>query len=107
MGAKKMSLIFHRNCENTGKISCLHVTLHFVKYEIYFLGLPSEIFFQFYWCYYNNNQLLLKPLKTVKNSVINYALYYSGTRLKINITQLSNGFRIKCLLHTMLNTCYV
>ena len=39
-GAKKMSLRFHRNCEKTGKISCLHVTLHFVKYEIYFLGLP-------------------------------------------------------------------
>ena len=102
-----MSLRFHRNFEITGKISCLHVTLHFVKYEIYFLGLPSEIFFQFYWCYYNNNQLLLKPLKTVKNSVINYALYYSGTRLKINITQFSNRSRIKCLLHTMLNTCYV
>ena len=59
MGAKKMNLSFHTNCENTGKISCVHVRLHFVKYEIYFLWLPSEIFFQFYWCYYNNNQLLL------------------------------------------------
>ena len=102
-----MSLRFHRNCENTGKISCLHVTLHFIKYEIYFLGLPSEIFFPFYWCYNNNNQLLLQPLKTVKDSVINYALYYFGTRLKINIPQFSNGFLIKCLLHTMFHTCYV
>ena len=51
-----MNLRFHRNCENTGKISCVHIRLVFAKYEIYFLGLQSEIFFQFYWCYYNYNQ---------------------------------------------------
>ena len=74
-----MNLKFHRNCENTGKISCVHVMLHFVKFEIFFVGLPQEIFFN--WCYYNNNQLLLQPLKTVKNIAISYALCYSGTRI--------------------------
>ena len=36
---------FHKNCENTGKIlkiSC--VRCNFVKFDIHFLGLPSEIF---------------------------------------------------------------
>ena len=32
---------FHRNCVNTGKIGkFLCIRFHFVKFEIYFLGLP-------------------------------------------------------------------
>ena len=41
-----MNVKFHKNCENTGKIlkiSCLKC--HFVKFDIYFLGLPWEIYF--------------------------------------------------------------
>ena len=41
-----MNVKFHKNCENTGKIlkiSC--VRCNFVKFDIHFLGLPSEIFF--------------------------------------------------------------
>ena len=40
-----MNVKFHKNCENSGKIlkiSC--VTYQFVKSDIYFLGLPYEIF---------------------------------------------------------------
>ena len=40
-----MNVKFHKNCENSGKIlkiSC--VTYQFVKFDIYFLGLPYEIF---------------------------------------------------------------
>ena len=41
-----MNVKFHKDCENTGKIlkiSC--VRCHFVKFDIYFLGLPREIVF--------------------------------------------------------------
>ena len=41
MGAEKLNVKFHKNCETTGrilKISC--VRCHFVK----FLGLPLDIF---------------------------------------------------------------
>ena len=43
-----MNVKFHKNCENAGKIlkiSC--VRYNFVKFDIHFLGLPSEIFFGF------------------------------------------------------------
>ena len=33
-----MNIKFHNNCENTGKI--LKITCHFVKFDMYFLGLP-------------------------------------------------------------------
>ena len=39
-----MNVKFHKNCENTGKIlkiSC--VPYQFVKFDIYFPGLPYEI----------------------------------------------------------------
>ena len=39
-----MNVKFYKNCENTGKIlkiSC--VRYQFVKFDIYFLGLPYEI----------------------------------------------------------------
>ena len=42
--SEKMNIKFHKNCENTGKIlkiAC--VRCHFVKFDIYFLGLPWEI----------------------------------------------------------------
>ena len=45
MGARE-NVNFHKNCENAGKIpkiSC--VRCHFVKFDIYFLGLSKEIFF--------------------------------------------------------------
>ena len=41
-----MNVKFHKNCENTGKIlkiSC--VRCHFVKFDIYFLERPQQIFF--------------------------------------------------------------
>ena len=41
-----MNVKFHKNCENAGKIlktSCFRC--HFVKFDIHFLGLPSEIVF--------------------------------------------------------------
>ena len=41
-----MNVKFHKNCENTDKIlkiSC--ITYQFVKFDIYFLRLPHEIFF--------------------------------------------------------------
>ena len=41
-----MNVKFHENCGNTDKIlkiSC--VRCNFVKFDIYFLGLPYEIFF--------------------------------------------------------------
>ena len=41
-----MNAKFHKNCENTGKIrkiSC--VRCNFVKFDIHFLGRPSEVFF--------------------------------------------------------------
>ena len=41
-----MNFKFHKNCENTGKIlkiSCARC--HFVKFDIYFLELPQEIYF--------------------------------------------------------------
>ena len=41
-----MNVELHKNCENTGKslkISC--VRCNFVKFDIHFVGLPSEIFF--------------------------------------------------------------
>ena len=40
-----MNVKFHKNCENIGKIlkiSC--ITCHFVKFDIYFLGLYYEKF---------------------------------------------------------------
>ena len=43
---EKMNVKFHKNRENTAKIlniSC--VRYHFVKFNIYFLGLSWEIFF--------------------------------------------------------------
>ena len=43
--SEKMNVKFHKNCENTGKsllISC--VRCHFVKFDIYFLGLPHKKF---------------------------------------------------------------
>ena len=47
MGAReKKNVKFHKNCENRGKIlktSCK--SLHFVKFDIYFLRLPCKIFF--------------------------------------------------------------
>jgi len=42
----KLNFKFHRNCVNTGKIDkFLCVRFHFVKFEIYFLGLPREVVF--------------------------------------------------------------
>ena len=41
-----MNVKFHKNCENRGKIlniSC--VKCNFVKFDIHFLGPPSDIFF--------------------------------------------------------------
>ena len=41
-----MNVKLHKNCQNTGKIlkiSC--VRCNFVKFDIHFLGLPLEIFF--------------------------------------------------------------
>ena len=38
-----MNVKFHKNCEYTGKI--LRVRCNFVKFDIRFLGLPSEFFF--------------------------------------------------------------
>ena len=35
---QKMNNKFYKNCENTGKI--LKITCHFVKFDIYFLGIP-------------------------------------------------------------------
>ena len=41
-----MNVKFHKNCENTGKILKISsVRCKFVKFDIHFLGLPSEIFF--------------------------------------------------------------
>ena len=43
---EKINVKFHKNCEKTStvlKISCARC--HFVKFDIYFLGLPWEIFF--------------------------------------------------------------
>ena len=41
-----MNVKIHKNCENTGKIlKILSVRCNFVKFDIHFLGLPSEIFF--------------------------------------------------------------
>ena len=43
---EKTNIKFHKNCESTGKmlkISC--VRCHFVKLDIYFLGLLLEISF--------------------------------------------------------------
>ena len=41
-----MSVKFHKNCENTGKILKIsYVRCNFVKFDIHFLGLPSGIFF--------------------------------------------------------------
>ena len=43
---EKINVKFHKNCENTSKIlkiSC--VRCHFVKFDIYFLGISQEIFF--------------------------------------------------------------
>ena len=45
-----MNVKFHENCENTGKIlkiSC--VRCNFVKFDIYFIGVPIR---NFPWCYY-------------------------------------------------------
>ena len=33
---EKMNVKFHKNCENTGKISCARC--NFVKFDIHFLG---------------------------------------------------------------------
>ena len=46
MGAEKIDVKFHKNCENSGKIlkiSC--VRCHFVIFDIYVLRLSFEIFF--------------------------------------------------------------
>ena len=40
-----MKVKFHKNCENTDKILKFHVYDVIVKFDIYFLGLPWEIFF--------------------------------------------------------------
>ena len=41
-----MSVKFHKNCENTGKILKISfVRCNFVKFDIHFLELPWEIFF--------------------------------------------------------------
>ena len=41
-----MNVKFHKDCENTGKIlKIARVRSNFVKFDIYFLGLRSEIFF--------------------------------------------------------------
>ena len=41
-----MNVKFHKNCENTGKILKISpVRCNFVKFDVHFLGLPSEIFF--------------------------------------------------------------
>ena len=42
--SEKINVKFHENCENTGKvlkISC--VRCHFVKFDIYFLGLSYSL----------------------------------------------------------------
>ena len=38
-----MDVKFHKNCENTGRISCARC--NFVKIDIHFLGHSKEIFF--------------------------------------------------------------
>ena len=42
-----MNVKFHKNCENTlGKILKISIVrCNFVKFDIHFLGLPSEIYF--------------------------------------------------------------
>ena len=41
-----MNVKFHKYCENTGKIlETSRFRCHFVKFDIHFPGLPSEIFF--------------------------------------------------------------
>ena len=41
-----MKIKFHKNCENTGKILKISIVrCNFVKFDIHFLGLPSEIYF--------------------------------------------------------------
>ena len=68
-----MNVKLHKNCENTGKIlkiSC--VTYQFVKFDIYFLGLPYEIFFGVI----TDDRLHLQPLKNVKKNAIVYKLFW-------------------------------
>ena len=38
-----MNLKFHKNCENTVKIQCQGC--NFAKFDVHFLGLQKEIFF--------------------------------------------------------------
>ena len=41
-----MNVKFHKNCEKTGKSpKTSSVRCNFVKFDIYFLGLPKQIFF--------------------------------------------------------------
>ena len=43
---KKMNIKFHKNYEKIGKVrKILCAGCHFVKFDIYFLRLPYEIFF--------------------------------------------------------------
>ena len=40
MEPEKINVNFHKNCENTGKILKIsRVRCHFVKFDIYFVGL--------------------------------------------------------------------
>ena len=41
-----MTVEFHKNCENTGKMPKISsVRCNFVKFDFHFLGLPSENYF--------------------------------------------------------------
>ena len=66
---EKMNVKFNKICDYTGKIlkiSCVRC-YNSVKFDIYFLGLPWEIFFGV-----TTDDLLLhlKPLKNVRNNAI-------------------------------------
>ena len=74
---EKINVKFHKECENTAKIlkiSCIRC--HFVKFDIYFLGLSWEIFFGVKFS-------LVKNVKRMR-----YCLLVQGFRpLKIKTTQ--------------------
>ena len=72
---EKISVKFHKNCENTGKIL---KTCHFVKFDMYFLVR------KFFWCY---NRLLIRSIATLL-----FKLFCQRfCPLKIKITQFPAG----------------
>ena len=75
-----------------------------VKFDVYFLGLPWEIFFGVT----TDHLLHLKPLKNVKKNAILFKLIIllqDFCPLKIKITQFPGGFHLKLILdfHVMVN----